>query len=72
MPVLAQMERAGLEPGVIKGFHTAHAYFPEPGARPFYDVDVVVPPAAIAHAERLLGEAGFVAEQASRHDDVQA
>jgi hypothetical protein len=63
MPILARMERAGLEPGVIKGFHTAHAYFPEPGARPFNDVDVVVPPAAIAQAERLLGDAGFVAEQ---------
>ena len=63
MPVLAQMERAGLAPGVIKGIHTAHVYFPEPGARPFADVDVVVPPDAIAHAERLLGEAGFVAEK---------
>ena len=60
IPLLARMERAGLEPGVIKGFHTAHAYFPEPGARPFSDIDVVVPPAAIAEAERLLGEAGFV------------
>ena len=61
MPVLARMQGAGLEPGVIKGFHTAHAYFPEPGARPSSDVDVVVPPAAIAEAERLLGEAGYVA-----------
>jgi hypothetical protein len=63
MPVLARMEHAGLRPGVIKGFHTAHAYFPEPGARPFNDVDVVIPPEAVAHAERLLTEAGFVAEQ---------
>jgi hypothetical protein len=63
MPILARMERAGLEPGVIKGFHTAHAYFPEPGARPFHDVDVVVTPAAIGDAERVLGEAGFVPEQ---------
>ena len=63
MPVLARMEREGLEPGVIKGFHTAHAYFPEPGTRPFADVDVVVPPAAIAQAERLLREAGFVGER---------
>jgi hypothetical protein len=62
LPVLARMEHAGLEPGVIKGFHTAHVYFPEPGARPFSDVDVVVPPAAIADAERLLGESGFVPE----------
>ena len=58
-PVLARMQGAGLEPGVIKGFHTAHAYFTEPGARPFADVDVVVPPAAIEEAERLLTEAGF-------------
>jgi hypothetical protein len=62
MPVLAQMERAGLRPGVIKGFHTAQLYFPEPGARPFSDVDVVVPPAAIPEAERLLRDAGFVPE----------
>jgi hypothetical protein len=60
IPVLARMERAGLEPGVIKGFHTAQVYFPEPGARPCSDVDVVVPPAAVSEAERLLGEAGFV------------
>jgi hypothetical protein len=63
IPVLASMERAGLEPGVIKGFHTAHAYFPEPGARPFNDVDVVVPPGAIGEAERLLRESGFVPER---------
>ncbi len=62
LPGLAAMHRAGLEPGVIKGVHTAHAYFPEPGARPFADVDVVVPPAAIAEAERQLGEAGFTPE----------
>jgi hypothetical protein len=62
LPVLTRMERAGLEPGVIKGFHTAQVYFPEPGARPFSDVDVVVPPAAIARAERQLVEAGFVPE----------
>lgn len=60
LPVLARMERAGLEPGVMKGFHTAQVYFPEPGARPFSDVDVVVPPEAIADAERQLAESGFV------------
>jgi hypothetical protein len=62
MPVLARMEQAGLQPGVIKGFHTAQVYFPEPGARPCSDVDVVVPPAAIPEAERLLRDAGFVPE----------
>jgi hypothetical protein len=62
LPLLARMERTGLEPGVIKGFHTAHAYFPEPGARAFSDIDVVVPPAAVPEAERQLGEAGFLPE----------
>lgn len=62
LPVLARMERDRLEPGVIKGFHTAQVYFPEPGARPFSDVDVVVPPAAIARAEQQLTETGFVPE----------
>ena len=63
IPVLGLLERAGLQPGVMKGFHTAHAYFPEPGARPFNDIDVVVPPPAIADAERILLEAGFVPQR---------
>jgi hypothetical protein len=62
MPVLAQLERAGLAPGVMKGFHTAHVYFPEPGARPFADVDVVVAPEAIPQSEAILREAGFLPE----------
>jgi hypothetical protein len=61
MPLLARMESARLEPGVIKGFHTAQVYFPEPGTRPYSDVDVVVAPSAIPQAERLLRDAGFVA-----------
>ena len=59
IPVLARMERAGLAPGVMKGFHTAHVYFPEPGARPLADVDVVVSPEAISQTERILRDAGF-------------
>ena len=64
MPVLARMEQAGLAPGVMKGFHTAHVYFPEPGARPFADVDVVVGPEAIPQTEEILRGAGF-------HPDVR-
>ncbi|HEU4721917.1 MAG TPA: nucleotidyltransferase family protein [Gemmatimonadaceae bacterium] len=62
MPVLEAMARAGLEPGVIKGFHTAHGCFPEPGARPFADVDVVVASEVIPRCEELLREAGFLAD----------
>jgi hypothetical protein len=64
LPVLARMEAAGLAPGVIKGFHTAHVYFPEPGARPTSDVDVVVAPEHVPRAMEILRDAGFVREYA--------
>jgi hypothetical protein len=59
MPLLARLERDGFAPGVIKGFHTAHAYFPEPGVRPMTDVDVVVAPGALPRVEPILRELGF-------------
>ena len=62
LPILARMEAAGLAPAVIKGFHTAHAYYPEPGARPMADVDVVVAPEHVARAVEILREAGFASE----------
>jgi len=62
LPVLARMEAAGLAPGVIKGFHTAHVYFPEPGARPTADVDVVVAPEQLPRAMEILRDAGFTRE----------
>ncbi|HEX6631490.1 MAG TPA: nucleotidyltransferase family protein, partial [Gemmatimonadaceae bacterium] len=58
-PALAALHDGGLAPAVIKGFHTAHAYFPEPAARPIGDVDVVVAPRDVAAAEALLRDAGF-------------
>jgi hypothetical protein len=66
LPVLARMESAGLAPGVIKGFHTAHEYFPEPGARPTADVDVVVAPEHVPRAMEILREAGFASEYANQ------
>ena len=65
LPVLARMEVAGLAPGVIKGFHTAHVYFPEPGARPTADVDVVVAPEHVPRAMEILRDAGFTSEYAT-------
>ena len=59
MPVLRDMVSGGVAPAVMKGFHTAHLCFPEPGARPLSDVDVVVAPADIARAEGILHAAGF-------------
>ena len=44
---------------VLKGFHTAHAYFPEPGTRRMADVDLLVSPNRIGDAEAALRDAGF-------------
>ena len=40
--VLAALAEEGVKPTVLKGAHTAHAYFPEPGARPIADIDLSV------------------------------
>jgi hypothetical protein len=66
LPVLARMEAAGLAPGIIKGFHTAHEYFPEAGARPTADVDLVLAPEHVPRATEILRDAGFVSEYATR------
>ena len=58
-PALAALAGGGMAPAVIKGFHTAHVYFPEPGARPIADVDVVVTRDAFGDAERALAAVHF-------------
>jgi hypothetical protein len=55
----ASLAGAGVEPAVVKGMHTAYAVFPEPGVRPFSDIDLVVRPAEIPSAESALAAAGF-------------
>jgi hypothetical protein len=53
------MREHDVTPAVIKGFHTAHVYFDEPGARPLADVDVLVSPDERPRAESALLAAGF-------------
>jgi hypothetical protein len=50
---------AGVTPRVIKGMHTAHAFFPDPATRPLSDVDLLVPPSQIEAAEGALRGWGF-------------
>jgi hypothetical protein len=49
-----------ISPGILKGFHTAHCYFPEPGTRSFADVDLVVDPTELARAIDVLRAQGYV------------
>ena len=44
---------------VLKGMHTAHTFFPDPGVRPLSDVDLLVSPAETAASEEVLREAGY-------------
>ncbi len=53
-PALACLVVADVTPTIIKGFHTSHAYFPEPGLRPISDVDVLIAPERVLRAEAAL------------------
>ena len=53
---------AGVPTAVLKGAHTASAYFPEPGARPASDIDLLVPAGATGAAEAVLRDLGFACQ----------
>ena len=50
----------GIDPIVIKGAHTAHVYFPDPGTRPASDLDLVIGRDEVGGASRALREGGYV------------
>lgn len=64
--VLGALGGAGVDATLLKGMHTASAYFVEPGLRPMADMDVLVHADAIAASERALAAAGYVEEQSAR------
>jgi hypothetical protein len=54
------LDEEGVGSTIIKGMHTAYEYFPEPGARPVSDIDIVVAdPSTMKSAGQRLTEAGF-------------
>lgn len=53
------LETADVRVTVLKGAHTAHTYFPEPGVRPMADLDLLVAEGDTARAERALRTAGY-------------
>ncbi len=58
--VLEGLQRAGVPVALLKGAHTAYAYFPEPGTRPMADLDLLVAPADVAATQAVLRALGFV------------
>ena len=59
LPALDAMIAADIVPVVLKGFHTARAYFEEPGVRRMSDIDVLIAPDQVQRAEAALHAAGF-------------
>jgi hypothetical protein len=68
LAAITAMREHGVTPAVIKGFHTAHVYFDEPGTRPLADVDVLVHPEERLRAETALRAAGFTPHPSDRPD----
>lgn len=56
---LGLISDAGLEVAVLKGFATAHRFYPDPVLRTMSDVDILVRPRDIDRLCRALGQEGF-------------
>jgi hypothetical protein len=56
----------GVTVTLLKGLHTAHAYFPAPETRPVSDIDLLVNPSDEAAASAILSHQGYRAGPASR------
>src|SRR5215510_8315060 len=65
LPAIDSLLARGITPIALKGFHTAHVYFDEPGLRPMSDVDLLVPASVIEDAEGALQDVGFRPETAA-------
>jgi len=64
--VLERLHRAGVEPVLVKGMHTAAALFPEPGTRPMSDIDLVLRPEQATRAEQALASGGYLQQRSAR------
>lgn len=57
--LVGALVEAGLPIVVLKGGHTAHAYFPDPATRPMSDLDLLVPTESAPGAEVALATASL-------------
>lgn len=57
--LLDALSLRGVVPVVVKGFHTAHRLFPDPGTRPMSDLDLVVEPEQLPVVMSVLLAEGF-------------
>jgi hypothetical protein len=59
------LANAGIGVTVLKGMHTAYAYFPAPGTRPVSDIDLLIEAQQEPLAARVLESLGYVRSGAS-------
>lgn len=57
--VVDALSAGGLRPIVLKGMHTAHHYFDEPGQRIASDIDMLVRPGEATIAAEILADRGY-------------
>ncbi len=60
-PVLKELHEAGVPAMLLKGALLAETLYPDPGARSFFDVDLLVEPGDVPQAYRILQRAGYAA-----------
>lgn len=68
---VAQLTAGGVKVTVVKGMHTAFAFFPAPGTRPTSDIDLIVAPEDKAAAQRILRELDYLPERESSLPEEQ-
>lgn len=62
--IIEALTSRGIGVTVLKGMHTAHVYFPEPGARPSSDIDLLIDRSDEEAANEILRLAGLQPGQA--------
>lgn len=70
--VVALLAKEGVRPIILKGGHTAFAYFPDPATRPASDLDLLVPAMDAAQAESALALAGLACLSRTKRDSTWA
>ncbi len=63
--IATELAAHGIAAVVLKGAHTGITYFPEPGARPASDIDLLVSPADAQGAETVLTRRGLFLQKRS-------
>ena len=67
--ILTPLAECGIAVLVLKGMHTAYAYFPDPGTRITSDVDLVVDGARWEQVRAMLADRGFEEATDPRHPE---